>query len=42
VVVGHFVGASNLFSSDEIMVKHSAQYIADHPNRVKPSSGSSP
>jgi cytochrome c-type biogenesis protein CcmE len=42
VVVGHFVGAGNLFSSNEIMVKHSAQYIAQHPNRVKPSSGSSP
>jgi cytochrome c-type biogenesis protein CcmE len=42
VVVGHFVGASNLFSSNEIMVKHSAQYIAEHPNRVKPATGSSP
>ena len=42
VVVGHFVGSSNLFSSSEIMVKHSAAYIAAHPNRVKPASGSSP
>ncbi|MFZ0170044.1 MAG: cytochrome c maturation protein CcmE [Acidimicrobiales bacterium] len=42
VVVGHFVGSSNLFASDEIMVKHSAAYIAAHPNRVKPASGSSP
>jgi cytochrome c-type biogenesis protein CcmE len=42
VVVGHFVGSGNLFSSDEIMVKHSQSYIAAHPDRVKPSSGSSP
>ena len=42
VVVGHFVGRSDLFASDEIMVKHSAAYIAAHPNRVKPASGSSP
>ncbi|HXY42728.1 MAG TPA: cytochrome c maturation protein CcmE [Acidimicrobiales bacterium] len=42
VVVGHFVGSSNLFASDEIMVKHSAAYIAAHPNRVKPAAGSSP
>jgi cytochrome c-type biogenesis protein CcmE len=42
VVVGHFVGSTNLFASDEIMVKHSAAYIAAHPDRVKPSSGSSP
>ncbi len=35
VVVGHFVGSSNLFSSSEIMVKHSAAYIAAHPDRVK-------
>lgn len=37
VVVGHFVGTSNLFSSSQIMVKHSAAYIAAHPNRVKAS-----
>ncbi|MGH9171862.1 MAG: cytochrome c maturation protein CcmE [Acidimicrobiales bacterium] len=36
VVVGHFVGSSNLFASDQIMVKHSQQYIAAHPGRVKP------
>jgi cytochrome c-type biogenesis protein CcmE len=36
VVVGHFVGSSNLFASDEIMVKHSQQYVAAHPGRVKP------
>jgi cytochrome c-type biogenesis protein CcmE len=40
VVVGHFVGSTDFFSSNEIMVKHSAAYIAAHPNRVKPSSGS--
>lgn len=42
VVVGHFVGSSNLFASDQIMVKHSSQYIAAHPGRVKPASGKSP
>ena len=35
VLVGHFVGASNVFSSDQILVKHSNQYIAAHPNRVR-------
>lgn len=38
VVVGHFVGTSDNFSSDEIMVKHSQAYIAEHPNRVRASS----
>ncbi|MGO9195767.1 MAG: cytochrome c maturation protein CcmE [Acidimicrobiales bacterium] len=37
VVVGHFVGDTDRFSSDQIMVKHSQQYIAEHPNRVKAS-----
>lgn len=37
VVVGHFVGASNVFASDQIMVKHSQQYIAAHPRRVRAS-----
>ena len=32
VLVGHFSG--NRFLSDQIMVKHSATYIAAHPNRV--------
>ncbi len=41
VVVGHFVGGTDLFSSNQIMVKHSQQYIAEYPNRVKPASGSS-
>lgn len=39
VVVGHFVGASDLFASDQILVKHSNQYIAAHPNRVKALNG---
>lgn len=34
VVVGHFEGTTDRFSSDQIMVKHSNQYIAEHPNRV--------
>jgi cytochrome c-type biogenesis protein CcmE len=37
VLVGHFVGSSNLFASNEIMVKHSAAYIAAHPGRVRAS-----
>lgn len=41
VVVGHFAGpASALFLSNQIMVKHSANYIAAHPNRVKAPNGS--
>ena len=41
VVVGHFAGSgSELFLSNQIMVKHSANYIAAHPNRVKAPNGS--
>jgi cytochrome c-type biogenesis protein CcmE len=41
VVVGHFDSTSGAtFLSDQIMVKHSADYIAQHPNRVKASNGS--
>ena len=41
VVVGHFAGVgSQLFLSNQIMVKHSANYIAAHPNRVKAPNGS--
>ncbi len=40
VVVGHFVGKSDRFASDQIMVKHSQEYIAEHPNRVKGDPGS--
>jgi cytochrome c-type biogenesis protein CcmE len=41
VVVGHFASvASDTFVSDAIMVKHSANYIAQHPARVKAPDGS--
>jgi cytochrome c-type biogenesis protein CcmE len=40
VLVGHFVAASDLFSSNQILVKHSNQYIAAHPNRVRAPNGS--
>jgi cytochrome c-type biogenesis protein CcmE len=39
VLVGHFVGSSDAFSSDQILVKHSNAYIAAHPNRVKGPTG---
>ncbi|MDA8080643.1 MAG: cytochrome c maturation protein CcmE [Actinomycetota bacterium] len=32
VLVGHFSG--NIFLSNQIMVKHSANYVAAHPDRV--------
>lgn len=38
VLVGHFQGQG--FWSDQIMVKHSANYIARHPNRVRASDNS--
>lgn len=41
VLVGHFVGASDLFSSDEIMVKHSNVYVAARPTRARTPHGSS-
>jgi cytochrome c-type biogenesis protein CcmE len=40
VLVGHFVGTSNLFASDQILVKHSNQYIAQHRARVRAPNGS--
>ncbi len=41
VVVGHFAsGGSDVFVSNQIMVKHSAQYIAAHPGRVTSPNGS--
>jgi cytochrome c-type biogenesis protein CcmE len=41
VVVGHFASTgSDVFVSDQIMVKHSAQYIAAHPGRVTSPDGS--
>lgn len=40
VVVGHFAGAGSfLFLSDQIMVKHTASYIAQHPDRVRAPDG---
>lgn len=40
VVVGHFtLPNSNQFVSHQIMVKHSANYIAAHPNRVRGNNG---
>jgi cytochrome c-type biogenesis protein CcmE len=40
VVVGHFASlTSNNFISNSILVKHSANYIAAHPNRVKAKNG---
>ena len=42
VVVGHFVSATSLdFAGSQIMVKHSSNYIAAHPNRVKAPNGTS-
>ncbi len=41
VVVGHFASATSLqFVGSQIMVKHSANYIAAHPTRVKAPNGS--
>jgi cytochrome c-type biogenesis protein CcmE len=40
VVVGHFVSASSTaFVSNQILVKHSATYIAKNPTRVKAPNG---
>jgi cytochrome c-type biogenesis protein CcmE len=40
VVVGHFAAASSdTFVSNQIMVKHSANYIAAHPGRVRAPNG---
>ena len=40
VVVGHFTSATSLdFDGTQIMVKHSASYIAAHPQRVKAPNG---
>ena len=38
IAVGHFQG--DLFSSDQILVKHSSTYIAQHPSRVTSPNGS--
>lgn len=40
VVVGHFTSTNSyLFVSNQIMVKHSATYIAEHPTRVRSPNG---
>jgi cytochrome c-type biogenesis protein CcmE len=38
VLVGHFSGS--FFSSDQILVDHTSQYIEEYPNRVKAPNGS--
>jgi cytochrome c-type biogenesis protein CcmE len=41
VLVGHFTSAtSTSFDSNQILVKHSANYIAKYPSRVKAKNGS--
>ncbi len=40
VLLGHFVGNSNVFSSNQILIKHSNRYVAAHPDRVKPGNAS--
>ncbi len=40
VLMGHFIGNTNVFSSDQILIKHSNQYVAAHPNRLKPGDAS--
>ncbi len=40
VVSGHFTTApGNHFLSNQILVKHSSSYVADHPNRVTAKDG---
>lgn len=39
VLQGHFQGGGNTFMSDQIMVKHSASYVAAHPGRVRAPDG---
>jgi len=34
VLVGHFVGTTDAFASDQILVKHSNSYVAEHPGRI--------
>ncbi len=41
IVVGHFPSSTaTTFESNQIMVKHSASYISQHPNRVRAGNGS--
>lgn len=39
VLVGHFVGSTTRFASDQILVKHSNAYVAAHPGRVRSGDG---
>jgi len=40
VVVGHFTSATSLtFDGTQILVKHTASYIAEHPKRVRAPNG---
>jgi cytochrome c-type biogenesis protein CcmE len=40
VVQGHFTSdTSSIFRADQILVKHTASYIAQHPSRVKAPNG---
>ncbi len=39
VLVGHFQG--NYFWSNQIMIKHTANYVAAHPSRIKNAGGGS-
>ena len=39
VLVGHFIGSTDVFASGQILVKHSNQYKAAHPNRVRAANG---
>ena len=39
VVVGHFAGSS--FVSNQLIVDHTAQYVQEHPNRVRAPNGTS-
>lgn len=40
IAVGHFTSAGPVFASDQILVKHSASYIAANPGRVTAPNGS--
>lgn len=35
VLVGHFLGSSDRFASDQILIKHSNTYVAAHPGRIQ-------
>jgi cytochrome c-type biogenesis protein CcmE len=39
VLVGHFIGATDRFASDQILVKHSNAYVAAHPGRIRAGDG---